>query len=100
MFAVYTHVFGRPPANADLQAYTALLVRPEDIEVSALQTGWGQAEVTRRSFLGDRVQLVLALADQSPLMADVPRDHPARTGDTVGVRIAPERLMPCHETSD
>ena len=34
------------PAAA--QAYTALLVRPEDIEVSALQTGWGQAEVTRR----------------------------------------------------
>ena len=88
------------PCPAAVQAHTALLVRPEDIEVSALQTGWGQAEVTRRSFLGDRVQLVLSLADQPPLMADVPRDHPARTGDTVGVRIAPERLMPCHETSD
>ena len=88
------------PCPAAVQAHTALLVRPEDIEVSALQTGWGQAEVTRRSFLGDRVQLVLTLADQPPLMADVPRDHPARTGDTVGVRIAPERLMPCHETSD
>ena len=45
-------------------------------------------------------RLVLTLADQPQLMADVPRDHPARTGDTVGVRIAPERLMPCHETSD
>lgn len=29
VFAVYTHVFGRPPANADLQAYTALLDRGE-----------------------------------------------------------------------
>src|SRR3989344_2848427 len=54
------------PCPAAVQAHTALLVRPEDIEVSALQTGWGQAEVTRRSFLGDRVQLVLTLADQPP----------------------------------
>ena len=74
-------------------------VRPEDIEVRAATSGagWGQAQVTRRSFLGDRVQLTLALADQAPLCADVARDHPARAGDTVAVRIAPERLMPCLE---
>ncbi|MFY3382771.1 ABC transporter ATP-binding protein [Paracidovorax sp. MALMAid1276] len=90
-----------PPA---LQGHAALLVRPEDIEVGATasagpgaSSGWGQAQVTRRSFLGDRVQLTLALADQAPLCADVARDHPARAGDTVAVRIAPERLMPCLE---
>jgi putative spermidine/putrescine transport system ATP-binding protein len=27
----------------------------------------------------------------------VARDHPARTGDTVGIRIHPERLMPLAE---
>jgi putative spermidine/putrescine transport system ATP-binding protein len=43
------------------------------------------------------VQLTLALADQLPLQAEVPRDHPAQVGDTVGIRITPERLMPCEE---
>ncbi len=82
-----------------LQAHATVLVRPEDIEVAAPGAGWGQASVTRRSFLGDRVQLSLSLADQPPLCADVPRDHPARIGDLVGVRIAPDRLMPSHETA-
>jgi putative spermidine/putrescine transport system ATP-binding protein len=91
-----------PPA---LQGHAAVLVRPEDIEVGPAPTastepGWGQAQVTRRSFLGDRVQLTLALADQAPLCADVARDHPARAGDTVAVRIAPERLMPCLDAAD
>jgi putative spermidine/putrescine transport system ATP-binding protein len=79
-------------------AHTTLLVRPEDIEVGAVAADAGQAVVQRRSFLGDRVQLTLALADQLPLQAEVPRDHPALVGDTVGIRIAPERLMPCEES--
>ena len=79
-------------------AHTALLVRPEDIEVGAVAEGVGQAVVQRRSFLGDRVQLTLALHDQLTLQAEVPRDHPALVGDMVGIRIAPERLMPCEES--
>lgn len=79
-------------------AHTTLLVRPEDIEVGTVAAGSGQAVVQRRSFLGDRVQLTLALHDQLPLQAEVPRDHPALVGDTVGIRIAPEHLMPCEET--
>ena len=88
-----------PPA---LQGHASVLVRPEDIEVGPANPGpgWGQAEVTRRSFLGDRVQLTLALADQAPLCADVARDHPARAGDAVAVRIAPEHLMPCLEAAN
>jgi putative spermidine/putrescine transport system ATP-binding protein len=78
-------------------AHTTLLVRPEDIDVGAVAADAGQAVVQRRSFLGDRVQLTLALADQLPLQAEVPRDHPAQVGDTVGIRITPERLMPCEE---
>jgi putative spermidine/putrescine transport system ATP-binding protein len=78
-------------------AHTTLLLRPEDIEVCPLAAGTGQAVVQRRSFLGHRVQLTLTLADQAPLQAEVTRDHPAQVGDTVGIRIAPERLMPCEE---
>ena len=48
-----------------------MLVRPEDIEVGMVQTGWGEATVTRRSFLGERVHLTLNVKDQSELFADV-----------------------------
>jgi len=77
----------------------ALLVRPEDIEVGSYTTGWGHAVVTHRSFLGDRVQLTLNAGNQVPLRADVGRDHAARLGDTVGIRIQPEHLMPSHEST-
>jgi putative spermidine/putrescine transport system ATP-binding protein len=77
----------------------ALLVRPEDVEVSHLQPGWGHAVVMRRSFLGDRVQLTLAGEGGTTLLADLARDHPAKSGDAVGLRVQPERLMPCHEFS-
>ena len=75
----------------------ALLARPEDIEVGPFEPGWGKAVVTRRSFLGDRVQLVLQTADNGTVQADVSRDHHAIAGQTVGIRIHPDRLMPCHE---
>ena len=87
------------PCPAQWTQHATLLVRPEDIEVGTMAEGWSQATVTRRSFLGDRVQLTLALANQPELNADVERDHAARAGDLVGIRIASERLMPC-EISD
>jgi putative spermidine/putrescine transport system ATP-binding protein len=75
----------------------AVLLRPEDIEVSTSRPGWGQAVVTHRCFLGDRVQLKLDAGYQIQLRADVGRDHAAKLGETVGIRIQPERLMPSHE---
>lgn len=78
---------------------SALLIRPEDIEVGERHRGWGQAVVTRRSFLGDRVQLTLTAPEHASLQADVARDHAAQFGDTVGIRIQPDRLMPCHEST-
>ena len=75
----------------------ALLVRPEDIEVGTHSAGWGQATVTHRSFLGDRVQLRLDAGTHRRLHADVGRDHSAQLGAKVGIRIAPERLMPSDE---
>ena len=82
------------PCPSAWHAHAQLLVRPEDIEVGAVAAGWGQARVERRSFLGDRVQLSLSMADQATLQADVGRDHPALVGETVGIRIRPERLIP------
>ena len=76
---------------------STLLLRPEDIELLPPQPGLGQAQVLRRSFLGERVQLTLSLTDQAKLNVDVPRDHPARAGDTVGLRVQPQRLMPSCE---
>ena len=81
-------------------ACDAWLVRPEDVEVEPTvlgQPGWGHADVTHRTFLGDRVQLTLDVPGQAPLRADVARDHAARAGDTVAIRIAPHRLMPLND---
>lgn len=76
---------------------SALLIRPEDVEVGEYTSTCASAVVTHRSFLGDRVQLTLSASGQAPLRADVSRDHIAQPGDTVGLRINPERLMPSHE---
>lgn len=74
--------------------HSSILVRPEDIEVGVPTAEWGRAEVSRRSFLGDRVELTLTLSDQVTLKADVGRDHTARVRDVVGLRIQPDRFMP------
>ncbi|KQM80552.1 Fe3+/spermidine/putrescine ABC transporter ATP-binding protein [Xylophilus sp. Leaf220] len=78
-----------------LAGHATLLVRPEDVRIVAPQGSAAQATVARRTFLGERVQLRLALADQpAHLLADVDRDSPWQSGDAVGIQIAPGRLMP------
>ncbi len=98
------HVGGLGQAcDAQWASMSELLVRPEDIEVGPMDPDWGLATVTRRSFLGERVHLQLALQDQPDMFADVDRDHSARVGDRVGVRIRQGRLMPSlasHATSN
>ena len=86
------------PCPVDGNHQTDILVRPEDIEVGLIQPEWGEATVMRRTFLGERVHLLLDVKGQSELFADVDKDHPARVGDKVGVRIHPNRLMPCLKT--
>ncbi|WP_353233630.1 ABC transporter ATP-binding protein [Diaphorobacter ruginosibacter] len=78
-------------------ARATVLVRPEDIQIGPSGPDWGSARVRRRNFLGDRVQLTLDVQGQGALLADVDRDHPAREGETVGIRIAPAHLMPMME---
>ncbi|WP_418130864.1 ABC transporter ATP-binding protein [Variovorax sp. 375MFSha3.1] len=85
------------PCPQAWRSHATLLVRPEDIEVGTPQLDWGAAIVERRTFLGDRVQLHLRAQDQPMLVADVGRDNPFGPGDTVGLRIQPERLMTSQE---
>ena len=79
--------------------HSTVLVRPEDLQLAAPEPGRGRAEVERRTFLGDRVQLRLLVQGQAPLTADVGRDSAIRVGDTIGLSVDPTRLMPCHEIS-
>ncbi|WP_313572136.1 ABC transporter ATP-binding protein [Comamonas terrigena] len=71
-----------------------VLLRPEDIEVCAADAaGAVTCAVSRRMFLGDRVQLTLNVGGQNPLIADVGRDHAANAGDLVGIQIAYHHWM-------
>jgi putative spermidine/putrescine transport system ATP-binding protein len=79
-----------PPA---LQGCVAVLVRPEDLRLGEPGADAATLRVSRRVFLGERVQLHLAGATV-PLIAEVDRDSPARVDDTVGVRVDPARFMP------
>jgi putative spermidine/putrescine transport system ATP-binding protein len=86
------------PCGPACQGATQLLVRPEDIEVctpSDQDVAVGQ--ISRRLFLGDRVQLTVDLPEVRSLLIDVGRDHGARTGDVVGIRVAAHHWMPLAE---
>lgn len=87
------------PCPVPWRDHATLLVRPEDVQVDAPQAGWGIAVVGQRTFLGDRVQLRLQVQSQAVLTADVARDTPFRVGDTVGLRIDPDRLLTSQELS-
>ena len=78
---------------AQLSNQAAVLVRPEDIQLGESQAQWGTAIIEHRVFLGQRIQLQLKTAEQM-LSVEVDRDSRHLVGDTVGLRIAPERLMP------
>ena len=78
------------PQHAD---QATLLVRPEDIEIGPPSHGWGEAIIAQRSFMGDRVQLLLTTTDQAPLSAEVPSGSVLTAGQTVGIRIDPLRLL-------
>lgn len=78
--------------------HPTLLLRPEDVRIGpAGEPGWGTARVVQRTFLGDRVQLRLSLADQAGLLADAVRDTPFQAGDTLGIRCEPDRFMTSQE---
>jgi putative spermidine/putrescine transport system ATP-binding protein len=73
---------------------TTLLLRPEDIVIVEPEIGVPCGVVRHRTFLGDRVQLRVALEDQAELLVDQKRDVKARPGDRVGLQIDTRHLMP------
>lgn len=83
------------PCAPECRDALQLLVRPEDIQVCAPhEPGAAQGRISRRVFLGDRVQLSIDWQGSAPILVDVHRDHAGREGDTVGVRIASHHWMP------
>ena len=85
------------PCPDALRGQDALLVRPEDIALTDVQPGLATGRVQQRVFLGDRVQLRIAVEEQGTLLVDAGRDAAYRAGDTVGLRLQPERLLPSRE---
>lgn len=80
-----------------LQHNEALLVRPEDLQLGAVQAGWASAKIEQRTFLGERIQLRISIHGQNPLLVDVASDSAYRVGDQVGLWISPDRLLPSIE---
>ena len=93
------------PYAAPTQVLSEVLVRPEDLQVAALDPAApgseavGQARVTQRTFLGDRVQLQLTTTEGTSLVLDAARDCPFALGDRVAVSLAPSALMAGEVTS-
>ena len=92
-------------AASSPQVPSEVLVRPEDLQVAALDhaasgsEAAGQARVTQRTFLGDRVQLQLTTIEGTPLVLDAARDCTFALGDTVAVSLPSSALMAGEVTS-
>lgn len=81
-----------------LAAQAQLLLRPEDIALHAVDgAGTPAAEVIRRVFLGQRLQLHIRTDDQGTLVCDAPKETPCRPGDRVCLAVAPHALLPALE---
>jgi putative spermidine/putrescine transport system ATP-binding protein len=89
---------GGSAVRAPSSAGTVFFARPEDVLLApALDERDGSAQVTRRVFLGERIQLHVETTDQGALVVDLPRDAAWQPGDRVRVRIEPERLLPAED---
>lgn len=82
-----------------LRARKEVMLRPEDIHLALPGNGGARAKVARRTFLGDRVQLHLELEDRTTLLAEAHGLMGCTPGDTVGLQIDLERLLPTRDQS-
>lgn len=76
-----------------LTSQETVLVRPEDIQIGGLQSGWGEALVEQRIFLGDRVQLRVKVVESDVLLIDAPRDTSIQRGQKIGISVNPSHFM-------
>jgi putative spermidine/putrescine transport system ATP-binding protein len=78
-----------------LRDRTQLLLRPEDIVLQPFDANSNPGvEVTRRVFLGDRLQLQLRSGDANVLVCEAAKETPYRAGDRVQLSVLPHHLMP------
>jgi len=80
-----------------LRERNEVMLRPEDIHLGEPNGSGARARVARRTFLGDRVQLHLELNGQPTLMAEAHGLLRCEPGDTVGLHIDLERLLPARD---
>jgi putative spermidine/putrescine transport system ATP-binding protein len=88
---------GRQPivSDTDLAAAVAM-IRPETIRVVGAAEAPLSGTIDSVSFIGDRQRLVVSGASAKPVTVDAPNTLQAKTGERVGLLIAPEavRLLP------
>ncbi len=75
-----------------------LLLRPEDLELQTPDQLGARGTVHMRSFMGDRIQLRIAVEGQQMITADVSSTCPLKINDRVSVNFKTERLMRGAET--
>src|SRR5690606_8171736 len=85
------HVMPCPEHQRDLDE---VMVRPEDVHLTPVDSATATARIARRTFLGDRVQLYLELKGQDTLLAEAHGLLHHAPGDTVGIHIDADRLLP------
>ena len=88
---------GRQPirGQASLAAAVAM-VRPESIRLVETGTAPLTGTIDSVAFNGDRQRVVVSHASDKPIMVDAPNTRSVRSGERVGLSIAPEavRLLP------
>ncbi|RTZ41691.1 ABC transporter ATP-binding protein [Candidimonas sp. SYP-B2681] len=87
------------PCPEALRAHHSVMLRPEDVQLGPMQEGCALARVEQRVFLGDRVQFRVSTEGQEPLLVEMHGHSPYQVGNTVGISIDPDRLLPTVEIS-
>ena len=78
------------------RAAVIAMVRPETVRIVAAAASPLSGTVDSVSFIGDRQRFVISGASHKPLTVDAPNTIEAKTGERVGLAIAPDavRLLP------
>ena len=80
-----------------VRGQASVMVRPEDVQLGPAQPGWGNARIEQRIFLGDRIQFKVSAQDQAPLLVETHGHSAFQVGQTVGLWIDPQRVLPTAE---
>jgi putative spermidine/putrescine transport system ATP-binding protein len=82
------------PCPAALAGQTRLLLRPEDLRLVPAAANDEAAEVTRRVFLGEHLQVHLRTEHGASMICETDKAAPWQAGDRVGIELDPAALLP------